>query len=111
MSGLVAIRSADPDVVARGPAALDLVCHTGASEGREVQAEGLWLGVCGRPAEISVAETEDARGGGHERLYAAVAGEIANHATLRRELGMSHDASPAELAPQRGVVGDLAGDG
>ena len=98
MSGLVAIRSADPDVVARGPAALDLVCHTGASEGREVQAEGLWLGVCGRPAEISVAETEDARGGGHERLYAAVAGEIANHATLRRELGMSHDASPAELA-------------
>jgi len=99
MSGLIAIRSADPDVVARGPAALDLLCHTGASERREVQAEGLWLGVCGRPAEISVAETEDAaHDGGHERLYAAVAGEIANHATVRRELGMSRDASPAELA-------------
>ena len=98
MSGLVAVRSADPLALARGPAALDLLCHTDAFERLEAQAEGLWLGVCGRPTEISVAEGGGAPDDGGEQLCAALAGEIVNHTALRRELGMAGDAGPAGLA-------------
>lgn len=98
VSGLVAIRSSDPDVLARGPAALDLLRHAGACERHEAQAGGLWLGVCGRPTEISIAEADDAPAAGHERLLAAVSGEIANHTALRRELGLPGDPSAADLA-------------
>jgi hypothetical protein len=94
---MAAICSADPDVLARGPAALDLLCHADAFERREARAEGLWLGVCGRPAEISIAEVDEAGARGHERLCTAVAGEIANHTVLCRELGVDRYASPAGL--------------
>jgi len=96
MSGLVAIRSADPDVLARGTEALDLLCHTDAFERRDIQADGLWFGVCGRPAEISVAAEAGASDDAPETL-AAVAGEIANLTALRRELGLPGDPSTADL--------------
>lgn len=108
MSGLVAIRSADPAVVARGPAALELLRHTDAYERLDIAGDGLWIGVCGRPSTISVA-TQTGVSGDARTLLAGLAGEISNSAAVERELGLAGEAGAAELvlAAYRRWGGDL----
>jgi asparagine synthase (glutamine-hydrolysing) len=95
MSGLVAFLSADPGVLAAGADALARLRHIESLEVAEIRAEGVYLGVCGRPREISLAE--DAGGEGGAPARAALAGEVYNVVALRRELGLIADASAAAV--------------
>jgi hypothetical protein len=99
VSGLVAVLSADPQAPARGRAGLDLLGHRPSFETLETAFDDGWVGVCGRPPVVSLAERPRGEGGaGAVGAGAALAGEISNAAALRRELSVSADASPAALA-------------
>lgn len=93
MSGIVAIVSRDQQTVSRGPAMLERLRHLDHYETRSIDAEGSWIGVCGRPLSTGSARETDAAGG----VAAVVCGEFSNAARLRRELRVSGDAGSAAL--------------
>ena len=104
MSGLVAIVSRDPAQRARGEAALATLDHVVGYELEHAEADGAWLGVCGHPRSVSLAQPADAGG---EHLAAAVtvifAGDLLNRRRLARELGVAESSSPAAVAAAASV--------
>jgi asparagine synthetase B (glutamine-hydrolysing) len=76
--------------------------HLSLYETRAVEADGAWLGVCGRPATIAVAE-------GPDGLSAVACGETLNASRLRQELGLDTgaDLAAVALAAYRRWRGDL----
>ena len=101
MSGLVALLSGDGAAPERGAAALSILHHDEGFTSVHLADDGVWLGACGRPYEISAASDPDrapSADGGAGRTVAVVAGEVANAVALRRELGLPPQAAAAELA-------------
>jgi hypothetical protein len=101
VSGLVAVLSGDGAAPARGAVALSILHHDEDFTSVHLADDGVWLGACGRPHEVSIASDPDlARSTDRvaRRAVAVVAGEVANAVALGRELGLPPQAAAAELA-------------
>lgn len=92
MSALAAIVSRDERVLARGPDALGRLVHQESWDSLAAASEALWAGACG-PAE-SLSRADGAAG----TSRAVFAGDLLNIVSLRRELGLTPGAAPADVA-------------
>ena len=92
MSALAATVSRDERVLGRGPDALARLMHKESWASLAAASEALWVGACG-PAE-SLSRADAAAG----TQLAVFAGDLLNIVTLRRELGLTPAATPAEVA-------------
>lgn len=92
MSALAAMVSRDERVLGRGPDALGRLVHQESWASLAAASEALWVGACGPAASLSRAD------GAAGTRRAVLAGDLLNIVTLRRELGLTPAAAPADVA-------------
>lgn len=100
MSGLLGIWSADPQRLARGPAALSSMDHALGYELADHAGTGFYAGVCGLPGAVALlveSEAEVVAEAPTGPLVVAFRGQLSNYRELQRELRLGSAFAPVAV--------------